>query len=99
MYRERRRALSLLVDSKGKPSGGKWNFDTENRKAFSKAPTLPGWCRARPDKITREVMALVERSWPNAPGRMNRFDWPVTATAATRALNDFIEKRLCNWHL
>jgi deoxyribodipyrimidine photolyase-related protein len=93
-YRERRRKLDILVDEKGKPVRGKWNFDTENRRAFKDAPHVPGNYRARPDEVTREVIELVERTWPDAPGRMDRFDWPVTREEALRALRDFAEHRL-----
>ena len=96
-YRERRRALEVLVDGDGKPEGERWNFDSENREAFDSAPDLPGWYQGRPDAVTREVMALVERTWPDAPGRMERFDWPCTPDQARRALDDFIEKRLCGF--
>lgn len=93
-YRERRRALGVLVDGKGKPEGGTWNFDKENRKAFKSAPDVPSPYQARPDKITREVMALVEETWPDAYGSMVRFGWPVTREEALRALDRFINERL-----
>ena len=32
------------------------------------------------------VMQLVERSWPDAPGRMDGFDWPITRKEALHAL-------------
>lgn len=93
-YRERRRALDVWVDADGKPRHGRWNFDEENREAFEAAPALREPYRARPDEVTREVMALVERTWPEAPGRMEDFDWPVTRAEALRALRDFVEHRL-----
>ena len=93
-YRERRRRLGVLVDGDGKPEGGRWNFDADNRETFSREPELPSWYRARPDDVTREVMALVERTWPDASGRMPHFHWPVTPAEAKRALDDFVHKRL-----
>jgi deoxyribodipyrimidine photolyase-related protein len=96
-YRERRRALNVLLQDDGKPVGGQWNFDKENRKAFKRAPDVPAPYRPRPDEVTREVMALVERTWPDAPGRMERFDWPVTRKEARNALRDFVENRLRNF--
>ena len=93
-YRERRRALDVLVDENGKPDGGKWNFDAENRKAFKRAPDVPRPYQPRPDGITKEVMELVERTWPDAWGRMDGFHWPVTRDEALRALDDFVANRL-----
>jgi deoxyribodipyrimidine photolyase-related protein len=93
-YRARRRALDVWVDADGNPRHGKWNFDQENRKAFKRAPEVDRPYRPRPDDVTREVMELVERTWPDAPGRMEGFHWPVTRREALCALRDFIEKRL-----
>jgi deoxyribodipyrimidine photolyase-related protein len=96
-YRERRRALNVLIDEDGKPLGGQWNFDEQNRQAFKSAPDVPRPYRPRPDDVTREVMQLVERTWPDAPGRMDGFHWPVTRREAHRALRDFVEVRLQNF--
>ena len=96
-YRERRRKLNILVDDKGKPEGGSWNFDKDNRKAFKTAPDNPTPYQARPDAITKEVMRLVETTWPDAYGSMPRFIWPVTREEALRGLDDFIGQRLQNF--
>ncbi|NNF15467.1 MAG: cryptochrome/photolyase family protein [Gammaproteobacteria bacterium] len=96
-YRERRRALNVLVEGNGKPVGGKWNFDDENRKSFKNPPDIPRPYQPRPDEITREVMALVERTWPDAWGRMDSFHWPVTRDEALRALRDFVDNRLASF--
>ncbi len=40
-YRERRRALDILVDANGKPEGGSWNFDADNRETFTAPPEIP----------------------------------------------------------
>ncbi len=96
-YRERRRALDVLMTQDGKPAHGKWNFDQENREAFKQAPDIPRAYQPRPDDMTREVIELVERTWPDAPGRMDGFYWPVTRTQAQRALRDFVDQRLPNF--
>ncbi|KAA6181897.1 cryptochrome/photolyase family protein [Thiohalocapsa marina] len=90
----RRRDGVLLQD--GEPVGGAWNFDKDNRKAFGRQGPglLPEPLGFAPDAVTREVMALVEARFPHAPGRLDRFDWPVTAAQAQAALEDFIRHRL-----
>ncbi|MFN3593266.1 MAG: cryptochrome/photolyase family protein [Thiobacillaceae bacterium] len=94
-YRELRRQTGLLMVG-DQPAGGRWNFDADNRKAFG--PTGPGDVpRPRgfpPDAVTAEVLRLVERHFPNHPGRLDRFDWPLTPAQARQALDDFIEHRL-----
>jgi deoxyribodipyrimidine photolyase-related protein len=93
-YRERRRRLGVLIDDDGKPVGGQWNFDAENREAFREAPDVRPPYRPRPDTVTREVLELVDRTFPDAPGCTDGFDWPVTRAEGRRALRDFIEHRL-----
>ncbi|MFG0283776.1 MAG: cryptochrome/photolyase family protein [Phycisphaerales bacterium JB039] len=93
-YRKQRRDLGILVDDRGNPEGGQWNYDKENRQSFKQPPDPPTPYAARPDEITREVMDLVQRRFPDAPGRMDHFHWPVTRAEAQRALRDFIDNRL-----
>jgi len=93
-YRERRRRLGILVDDDGKPEGGQWNFDADNREALRSAPELRPPYRPRPDAVTREVLELVDRMFPEAPGSTDGFDWPVTRTEARRALREFVDHRL-----
>ncbi len=92
-YRERRRALDVLVKS-GKPVGGKWNFDEDNREAFDEPPDVPRPYFARADDVTQEVVELVRRRFPKAYGKLEHFRWPVTPEEAKRALDDFIAERL-----
>ena len=93
-YRERRRKLDILVTKDGKPRQGKWNFDAENRETFKRAPDVPKPYRPRSDAVTKEVIDLVNTTWPDAPGELKSFHWPVTRSQAQRTLRDFVENRL-----
>jgi deoxyribodipyrimidine photolyase-related protein len=97
-YREMRRKTGVLMEA-GKPVGGKWNYDAENRGSFSKSGpgSLPPPRRFRPDAVTKEVLKLVERRFPDHPGQPANFDWPVTTRQAKQALDDFIKHRLCDF--
>lgn len=68
-YRELRRKHDVLMDH-GKPEGGKWNYDSVNRGSFGKKGPgkTPAPKRFRQDETTKEVIALVERKFPNHPG-------------------------------
>ncbi len=96
-YREQRRRLGALMEDDGTPAGGAWNYDADNRLAFKGDPLLPHPRRFAPDRITRGVIALVERELPGLPGRVERFDWPVTASDARAAWEDFLRTRLCGF--
>ncbi len=97
-YREMRRRHDVLMED-GKPVGGAWNFDKDNRESFSgDGPESIAPPRAfRPDDITRAVIAMVERHFPDSPGNLEHFDYPVTQEQARAALRDFIDHRLCNF--
>lgn len=97
-YRELRRRFDVLMDG-GQPVGGVWNFDKDNRGSFGKdgpgeAPDGPDFA---PDKTTREVMELVAARFPDHPGSMESFCWPVTRAGALHALERFVVERLPNF--
>jgi len=90
----RRRHEVLMED--GEPAGGRWNFDAENRAGFPKSGpgALPQPPQFAPDAITREVIALVGERFPQHPGSVDDFGWPVTRADALQALEDFVINRL-----
>ena len=97
-YREMRRKSGILMEG-SEPEGGKWNYDTENRKSFGKQgpPPATGPQAFPPDKTTNEVIDLVEATFPSHAGSLKHFDLPVTAAAAEAALKDFVDHRLAEF--
>ncbi|TVQ25297.1 MAG: cryptochrome/photolyase family protein [Spirochaetaceae bacterium] len=94
-YREMRKKHGVLMDG-GKPVGGSWNYDSDNRSSFPKSgpPEPIPRPEHRSDRITSEVTKAVAEHLPDLPGRIDRFIWPVTPEEAQSDLNEFIEKRL-----
>ena len=92
-YRRMRRETGLLMDG-GEPEGGSWNYDKENREPPPGRESLPGIPAYEPDRITAEVMELVEREFPENFGSLEGFGWPVTRKQAGEFLEDFLENRL-----
>ncbi len=94
-YREMRRAHGVLMDG-DRPAGGAWNFDAANRESFGRAGPgpLPPPRTFPPDALTRHVLELVNSRFAGHPGRLEKFDWPVTPARARAALEDFIVHRL-----
>jgi deoxyribodipyrimidine photolyase-related protein len=95
-YRMMRRRHGMLMDAQGKPVGGAWNFDAENRVAFGRngPPLHRPMAGFSPDPVTREVMAMVEREFAGNPGKLDAFDLPVTRKQGQAALADFVDHRL-----
>ena len=92
-YRDMRRQTGLLMDGDS-PAGGRWNYDTDNRKPLGRGQEYPGAAAFPPDGTTLEVMELVRRTFPHHFGDVDGFDLPVTAADAQRALDDFVRHRL-----
>jgi len=94
-YRKLRKTTGVLMEG-GLPAGGKWNYDENNRGSFPKGgpSALPTPVFLKPDSITKTVMAEVKTHFPNNPGSLEKFNWPVNRKQARKALNDFIKNRL-----
>lgn len=97
-YREIRREHGVLMDG-AEPLGGTWNHDAENRKAYPKGGPgdIEPPARFEPDATTREVLDLVSRRFPDHPGSLEHFAWPVTAEQARVALRRFVDHRLARF--
>jgi deoxyribodipyrimidine photolyase-related protein len=96
-YREMRKKTGFLMEADGDPVGGSWNFDAENRKALPADLKIPAPKWFAPDAITQEVLDLVEERFPEHFGRLDGFAWAVTREDALRALDAFINERLCHY--
>ena len=92
-YRDMRRKTGLLMRGE-EPEGGRWNFDTENRKPASPDLFAPKRQGVVPDAITREVIDLVGRRFKAHFGSLTNFDFAVTAADAKILLDSFVTHQL-----
>ena len=92
-YRAMRKKTGFLMRG-GKPVGGKWSYDAENRKPFRGDVEVPERPRFAPDAITEEVIALVNTRHPDHFGTTDGFDLPVTRAQAEEAWAFALERLL-----
>ena len=92
-YREQRRKTGLLMDGT-KPEGGRWNFDKENRKPARNDLFMPAQPQFPADAITREVIAMVKRDFPELIGDLCNWDLAVTHEDALIAQTAFLDGAL-----
>jgi deoxyribodipyrimidine photolyase-related protein len=96
-YRRQRQRLGILVDAEGKPEGGRWSFDAENRRKLPRHVSPPAVSWLAPEGHVPDVIKIVEERFSTHPGRAAEFGWPVTRKQAMRWLDDFIEQRLAEF--
>ncbi len=82
-YRIVRSDTGILMED-GKPVGGRYSFDAENRKRYDGEPPAPDPPRFRPDEITKEVGALVESRFADHPGTLDLTALPASHRDALR---------------
>lgn len=95
-YREMRKEHNILMDGT-KPEGGKWNYDSENRKPPEGGLFIPQTYTAQTDDITKEVIKLVSERFYNHFGDLEPFYFAVTRDQALYALDKFIDERLADF--
>ena len=93
-YREMRRKTGLLMTDDGKPEGGEWNYDSENRKPPKEGLSAPERPKFEPDEITQACIALVEERFGDHFGSLEKFRWPVTRDEAEKAADAFFAERI-----
>ncbi|MXO62150.1 cryptochrome/photolyase family protein [Qipengyuania oceanensis] len=93
-YREMRRKTGLLMRDDGKPEGGDWNYDSENRKPPGEKMDAPPRPLFEPDGITQECIDLVGEQFGDHFGSLDNFGWPVTRDEAEKAADAFFAERI-----
>jgi len=92
-YRDMRKKYSILMDGE-EPIGGQWNYDAENRKSPEKGLSIPKPYCNDIDGITRAVIDLVAKRFPDHFGALDPFYFAVTRDQALQVLKLFIDQRL-----
>ena len=95
-YRDVRRKTGLLIKN-GEPEGGKWNYDSENRKPANNDLFMPSVMRFAPDEITIKVLELVDSRFAGNFGDLMPFWFAVTSDQAQEVLDHFIENALASF--
>ncbi|MDZ4693437.1 cryptochrome/photolyase family protein [Terricaulis sp.] len=92
-YREMRRCAGVLLDGE-EPAGGRWNYDSENRKPADADLFMPKPPHFAPDAHTREVLDLVATRFADHVGDLEPFWFAVTHAQAEEALRHFLVNAL-----
>lgn len=96
-YREQRRRFEVLMEPGGKPAGGRWNFDAENRKPPTKDLQAPDPYRPREDAIDAQVREDLDALGIDFLGADGPRQFAITPAEAQRALKRFVDDRLAKF--
>jgi len=92
-YREMRKKYNILMDG-GKPEGGKWNYDLENRDVPKGKLNVPKPYNYPNDHLIKEVSTLVNTFFNNNFGSIEPFNYAIDCDEAWIAFKKFVTDRL-----
>jgi deoxyribodipyrimidine photolyase-related protein len=93
-YEAQRKRMGILLEADGTPTGGSWSFDEENRKPMPrKGLDVPADPVAPGRKEVTEAIEYVDKRFPDSPGSLDTFIWPVTRDDAVAWFESFLEER------
>ncbi len=82
-YRHVRREGGWLMQDDGKPLGGKFSFDAENREAWKGDPPAASLPEFSSDAVTEEVAELVTDRFAEHPGEVHLASLPASRRQAS----------------
>jgi deoxyribodipyrimidine photolyase-related protein len=95
-YERQRRRLDLLMDG-DRPVGGRWSYDTENRKRLPRDVVVPAMPEAARGDHVRDAIAWVGEAFGDNPGDLAGYHWPTTHRQAETWLTRFLEDRFAEF--
>ena len=102
-YKWQRIRHNILMDCDGKPIGGKWSFDTENRKklpANIKIPVVINLNKGSGvSKYIDEAINYVNVHFSKNYGSLDNFIYPINHSDAKKWLIDFCKNRFSQFGL
>ncbi|NND88222.1 MAG: cryptochrome/photolyase family protein [Flavobacteriaceae bacterium] len=93
-YKEQRELRDILLDQNGKPKGGKWTYDTENRKKYPKKKTPPTLEFPENNSYYKEASTYVEKHFADHYGSLsNSIRYPIDFKESESWLQQFLKNR------
>lgn len=93
-YIEQRKKLKILLNDDCTPIGGKWSFDTDNRKKYPKGKQAPIILPLEITAFYSEALEYVDKYFSQNPGELTQFPiYPMDYSSAKKWLNDFFSQR------
>ncbi|MDZ7613376.1 MAG: cryptochrome/photolyase family protein [Flavobacteriaceae bacterium] len=93
-YIQQRKKLKILIDENGKPVGGKWSFDADNRHKYPKDRIAPGIQFPAINECYQEAITYVKKNYTNNYGSISeKFIYATTHHESEEWLKQFLQHR------
>lgn len=97
-YTWQRKQRNILLEKDGKPVGGKWTFDADNRQRFPKKEKAPVLGLPKENAYVTEAKQYVQQHFPKNYGSIDSPCLFVTTFAEAETwLDDFLQNRFANF--
>jgi len=93
-YTAQRKQRNLLLTPDGKPEGGKWTFDADNRAKFPKKEIVPELPASASSNFISEAEQYVQKNFPNNYGEISKQHlFAIDFVDSKKWLDQFLDER------
>ena len=93
-YTWQRKSRNILLEKDGKPLGGKWTYDADNRSKFPKKEAAPKLPSAPPNNYISEAVSYIQKNYPNNYGSVNEHHlFAINFDDTEKWLEEFLQDR------
>ena len=93
-YTWQRKQRNILIDKNGKPEGGKWTYDADNRAKFPKKEKAPILSTANNNEYLEEAIQYVQQNFANNYGSINKQHlFTINYIDSENWLEEFLQNR------
>ncbi len=93
-YTWQRKSRNILLEKDGKPLGGKWTYDADNRSKFPKKELVPKVPAAASNKFVEEAEKYVQKNYPHNYGSVNKKHlFAINFIDTEKWLEEFLQDR------
>ena len=91
-YRMMRKKHSVLFED-GEPTGGTWNYDSQNRKKWKGSPAIPKLTPTHSEDLS-PILHEIQESGIRTIGQidLHNFHWTITTGAGARPVGRILRK-------
>ena len=93
-YTSQRKSRNILIEKDGKPLGGKWTYDADNRSKFPKKEVVPKIPSATVNQFVKEAEKYVQKNYPKNYGSINKDHlFAINFIDTEKWLEEFLQDR------